>query len=141
MDSNPQALDDYRDLYPAIIAPMLRQASGTWHRIRRDKHNRIYALISKYRKDPPRPYRSKRFQFKAVSAGFGSRETWLVARHMPVTFPIPSEVAATIAKRTELGLIPSPTADDYEPEQEYPTTPPRVHESASLESLRKFANE
>jgi hypothetical protein len=72
---------------PHEIANLLRLASGTWIEIRRDQHNRVYALISKYRRHPPAAYASGRFEFRAEGLEYGTGETRLMARHVPVTFP------------------------------------------------------
>lgn len=69
------------------IAELLRTSSGQWVEIRRDKHNRIYALLSKWRRSPPAAFRSGRFEFTAAGCGYRSGETRLMIRHVPVTFP------------------------------------------------------
>lgn len=75
-------------LTAAEAADILRSHSGEWLVIRRDRHNRIHALISQYRRRPPKALTLGRFTFRVKSAGHGTGETKLIARHMPVTIPI-----------------------------------------------------
>lgn len=69
------------------IATSLRLNAGTWVVLRTDAHNRIHAVLYKWRRRPPRALLG-RFEFKVRSTGYGSHETRLLARHVPATFPI-----------------------------------------------------
>lgn len=73
------------DLEAAAAA--LKLNSGQWAALRTDTHNRIHAVLSKWRRVPPPALRG-RFEYRVKSNGYGSHETTLLARHMPATFPI-----------------------------------------------------
>ena len=72
----------------AAAADLMRSNSGEWIELRRDAHNRIFAVLSKWRRSPPKPYSSGRFEFVARGLAHGTGETRLLARHVPITFDL-----------------------------------------------------
>lgn len=72
------------------IANKLRLVSGQWIEIRRDTTARINSTLGHWRRNAgkrPRAY-TARYEFRMRSCGYGTGQSALLARHVPVTFPL-----------------------------------------------------
>lgn len=64
----------------ASLAAAMREAPGEWVKIDKDVSPRMYALATKWRETPPLAYRDGIYEWRAVSAGYGTGKAKLFGR-------------------------------------------------------------